>query len=342
MAYPLIILGAGASFDSQSNIDFSDKHVLDQWHPPLTNNIFETRRFYEILNKYEPQVSNLAAYISSKLKAGKLSFEDILTDLRTNKTSANPDLIQQLVALRFYIADLFMAVSKNYFRTVNNYQTLIQIINGTGRKACIVTFNYDLLFEKAFFTKLPEQVEEYISQDIKIIKLHGTCNWYFWRKINGWEQKSSYDFALLGAQYVLDSESTKYPIVIKNVETSKNLPSEGNDPTTKFTYLPAVALPLHSKLDYVCPDEHVNAMKSAIDGIDRIVIIGWKAGDPYLIQLLNEQLKDKVVPIAIVCGNNSKDTILKNLGGIAKNVKVIDQYGFSSFLNSDKCEEFLT
>lgn len=341
MAYPLIILGAGASFDSQSNTDFSDRHILDHWHPPLTNNIFDTRRFYEILNKYEPYVSHLAAYVSSKLKGGKLSFEDILTDLRINKTSSNPDLIQQLVALRFYIVDLFMAVSTNYFRSVNNYQTLIQIINGTGRKACIVNFNYDLLFEKAFFTKLPTQVEEYTKQDIKVIKLHGACNWYFWRKINGLDPKSSYDFALLGAQYVLDSESTKYPIVIKNVKTSKNLPSEGSDPLTKFTYLPAVALPLHSKLDYVCPEEHVAAMKSAIDGVDRIVIIGWKAGDPYLVQLLKDLLKDKEIPIAVVCGKNSKDIIVRNLGDLAKNVQVINQDGFSSFLNSDKCEEFL-
>lgn len=341
MSYPLIILGAGASFDSQPNTDFHDSGTLDDWHPPLTDNLFDTKRFYEILKKYEPQVSNLATYVINKLKGRKLSFEDILADLRSNKTSVNPDIIQQLVALRFYLADLFVAVSKNYYRTVNNYQTLIQIINGAGRKACIVTFNYDLLLEQAFFTKPPTDVSEYINHDIKIIKLHGACNWYFRRRINGWEPKTSYEFALLGAGYILEGSDAKYPIVIKNIESSKNLASEnGGDPMTKFTYLPALALPLHSK-NYVCPEEHVDVLKSAVDGIDRVIIIGWKAGDTFLTQLLIDRLKDKKIPMAIVCGKKSKEILLDNLGVLVENIKLINQDGFSSFLNNGECENFL-
>lgn len=343
MGYPLIILGAGASFDCQDNSTFGDAHILNDWHPPLTNSIFDTKRFYDILKRYQPQVTNLASYINNRLKGGKLTFEEILTDLRKNKTNSNSDLIQQLVALRFYLADLFYAISDKYYRMVNNYQTLIQLINGSGRQACIVNFNYDLLFEKAFFQSMPKSVNNYIKDEIKIIKLHGACNWFYDRKINGWEPKSSYEFAMVGAQYILGNEEAIYPIIIKDVENSHDLPSvNNNDPTTKNTYLPAIALPLESKVSYVCPDDHVDALKQCIAKADRIVMIGWKAGDPYLVDLLNSELKENALPIAIACGANSKDTILEKLGtSLNKQVKIIDEGGFSSFLNSDRCEEFL-
>jgi len=309
MSFPLIIVGAGASYDFMDKSKFPESKVfqnkLDQYQPPLTNSLFNTENFLDIIDEYQPHISALASYINNKIAGGKYSFEDCLTDIKNNKIKSNPDLYNQLVSLKFYLAELMFQVSENYFKSVNNYVDLIQQIKNNGGNACFVSYNYDLLLEKSLnFDKL-ENTNRYIGNPIDLIKIHGSCNWFYRRRVNSWgESKSCYDLALAAAQNIVENEDYGKEIVILNSKKCKNMYSEEYDPMSCITYLPALALPINNKDNYVCPESHIDSLKNRIDFADRIIIIGWRAADSFLIDLLNDKIKNKLIPIAIVCGKN--------------------------------------
>lgn len=346
MAFPLIILGAGASYDYMDKSNFVESHYsdnnLDKFQPPLTNFLFDTVRFYELIEEYKPYISDLASYINTKISGGNTSFEQCLTDIKTKKTKINPETFEQLVALRFYIADLMFMVSDKYYKVVNNYANLIQLIKNNGGNACFVNFNYDLLLEKTLNLDKEKNINKYIGEKINVIKIHGSCNWFYHRIVKSWgDTKSCYDLALVAAQDIIENEEFGDDIVVLDSKKCKGIYSEEYDPISKITYLPAVALPLDNKDNFICPKSHIESLKNKIDLVDRIIIIGWRAADQFLIELLQERLKGKNTPIAIVSGKNSKDEIMRNLGNLAGNVKIINQEGFTNFMKSGKCETFL-
>lgn len=342
--YPLIIVGAGASFDYMNNlrhhpVGYRDTD-LDKYRPPLTNDLFDTTRFYEFIEKY-PDVSNLASSINNQLSGNRGNFEECLTEIKNIKTKQNEERYRQLVALRFYLADLFFNISERYFKTVNNYADLLQQVKDLTGKACFVNFNYDLLLEKSMTTSEFKFADDYLSGDIKIIKIHGACNWFYKRRVVGSDSvKTSYDYSLLDAKNIVSSEG-KHEIVIQNVSTAKNLPSEEAGSKHRKMYLPAIALPIQNKNNFVCPDGHITALERSLNETDKILIIGWRGQDPFLMNLLTRHFAGKEVPIAIVGGKNVEDTLKNFSGGLKTKVKNIAKSGFTAFMTSGGCEGFL-
>lgn len=343
--YPLIILGAGASFDFIDNprhhpVGFRDTD-LDKYRPPLTNNLFDTTRFYNFLEKY-PDVSNLASSINNQISGNKRGFEECLTEIKNTKTKLNQERYRQLIALRFYLADLFFNISIRYFKTVNNYADLLQQVKDLGGKACFVNFNYDLLLEKSVTTKEFKFVDDYLSGDIKIIKIHGACNWFYERKtVSSDPDKTSYEYSLLDAKDIVKSEA-KYEIVIQNVSTAKDLSTREVGSKHRMTYLPAIALPVQNKNNFVCRDEHMTILERSLNDINKILIIGWRGEDPFLIDLLTRSFAEIDVPIAIVGGKDVEDT-LRNFGeGLRTKVKRLAKGGFTAFMTSGGCDSFLS
>ena len=345
MGYPLIILGAGASFDCLNKTQFTEpdyfRNELDKYRPPLANDLFDTKRFSEIMDGYEPYISEISSYCLNKLISKKQTLEEILTDYRYNKIMQNPDIDKQIIAFRYYLSDLFVKISDNYFRTINNYNTLIQCIKLTGRKAFIVNFNYDLIFERTLFGTFPKNIDDYISGDIKVCKIHGACDWFYGRKINASQKKSSYDYALVGAQNILENETKKYDINIQKVDLAKNANFVYDGSFSGTMQIPAIALPLKGKQSFICPDDQIKILETTLNIVDRIIIIGWSAGDMYLVDKLRNSLGERNVPVALVCGKKSKDVIWNNLGSLAKNINMNNEEGFQSFLATNQCEEFL-
>jgi len=345
MTYPLIILGAGASYDCIDISQFAEGQYasseLHKFKPPLANELFDTRRFYEVLNVY-PEVSSLAAYLNNRLRNGQKSFEECLTDVRNNKVQSNPERAKQIIALSYYLADLFNTITVNSYRSVNNYVDLIQQIQDKGGNVCFVNFNYDLILEKSLNFK-NEKINEYITGTIKVIKMHGAYNWFYTRRIEDYDvtSKSCYELSINNADYWLSNDK-KAPIIIKDVKVTKHLHTQRPDGFSSTTFNPAIAIPVQNKNNYICPEEHIVHLHRAVSLADRILIIGWRANDPYLVELLIEKLKDKSVAIAIVGGKKAKDEILPNLGVLASKVTMIDQDGFTNFMVNGGCEKFLS
>ena len=332
MNEPLIILGAGASYD------FIPKHSQRGSVPimPMTNNLVDGDQLnYTLATRY-PAVKNAMSRISSMIKNADgdviMSFEDAVQDITDT---------DQIVALRYYLSDLFQTLSNDQHwsqQLVNNYQSLIgHIIEGKAKGACVVTFNYDTLFENQFSDGTFREMNDYISsgRPIKLIKVHGSSDWFYL------QQKNQY-------VYHDTSDNTAYNFSRKqpNYKTphfhTKRILEDCGTQSEDHHWIPALALPVSGTKDFVCPDNHIEYLKSVLDKVSRVLIIGWKAGDAHILKLMQERANRPNVLFTIVSGSKEDCEQIE---------KILNQYiplatvgekiiGFSSFLGSKGCRVF--
>lgn len=142
MAYPLIIFGAGASYDYSSEGKVA----------PLTNHLVNKEFLHsDLLEKYKG-VGNLLSDIVQQVRIRNRNFEEILTEIKEH-TKGSKEMRAHFVALEFYLKDLFERISKPADLTrnahqINNYRIIINRINTYAEgRALIATFNYDTLLE---------------------------------------------------------------------------------------------------------------------------------------------------------------------------------------------------
>ena len=327
MSYPLIILGAGASYDC---VQETRSETGNHFRPPLTKDIFH-KNFEDIINKHS-EVKNLASSILSRLKEGE-NFESILTSIK-NKAEKNQDRLKQLIDFEFYLQELFKTISKEYGnQTGSNYRALIQDIYDNFKKACIVNFNYDLLLDEALEIKTTDNLDSYIKGYIKIIKVHGSCDWVFSLQ-DHWEIEDSREFLLQNPLYLDGCRARKEPI-FRFTSYSKYSKSG-----MKSCYGPAIAIPLYGKDGFVCPKTHIDVLERSLADVDKILIIGWAANDQHLIDMIKEKTK-RPIEITVVAGNKKEiDDIFSKFPEEDKFLRAAECYGFSKFMGSKACKTF--
>ena len=355
MSYPLIILGAGASFDSLENhTQFGiRKKELDQWKPPLTNQIFDPARFSHILDR-NPE----AKYFDGEATRinDSYSLEDLMTDILDKRAFSDPRWYQRLMSFRLYLHELFTEISKKYFDRRSNYYRLLSDLElYTGNRAFFVNFNYDLLLEKNIFENLEDMtnVDEYIEGSLKVLKIHGACNWFRFAG-NGYSADSNFQtgkkFLINNAKKIFEFENTNGNVdtqfpkpTIKNIsspdwELYEQVNNGFDDNEVKY-YVPDLALPVHKKRDHVCPDSHIESLKRQFQFIDRIIIIGWKAADEFLLNFLKDLVGNR--PVFIV-SPDSADEIAERLTK-KYNFKTIPiNRSFTEFMKLGDCAKILS
>ncbi|OGZ31897.1 MAG: hypothetical protein A2V69_00590 [Candidatus Portnoybacteria bacterium RBG_13_40_8] len=360
MAYPVIILGAGASNDY---IDLDKRYLPRQrhlediridlnWQPPLGNDLFDTR--FEKTIRGFPQVRLLASSIYSSNK----ELEDRLSELVENAVSKER-IQKELLSFEFYLQNLFIKISENYKRPLNNYATLIKSVHDftdRNNKVCFATFNYDLLLDECLEEELNDkrsdtnsELPAYVKNPIKLIKLHGSCDW-------GYPLPNSFELEPAANKEEL------YKILMKDwnfltnhkislsigrggkipIYRSKNYYIENETKDRRLYLFPAVAIPLPQK-DFICPESHIKELETALGETDKILIIGWKAGDQRLINIMENTIKKPVMITIVSKGENDIDEIKKKLSRIDKiSFFNTNQNGFSDFIQKGEHEKFLS
>ena len=359
MSYPVIIFGAGASFDSIEDLGrFSEtrQSELKNWRPPLTNDIFDRSRFDSLIDKYHE-----AKYFDGEIFRinENYSLEDLLTDIQEKRAVNEPAWYARLMSLRLYLQQLFTEITKHYFdRSGNYYRLLSELELYSGSKACFVNFNYDLLLERSVFDEKTmanmTNVDEYVEGKIKIIKIHGACNWF---RASGQGHKEDADF-LSGREYLSQNAKTILQIENHTGEVNPQLPApviknapvdwDFYEPTTfggfknmvKY-FVPDLALPLHKKRDFVCPESHIQVLKKELGMADRIIIIGWKAADEFLLGLLKETLSGGNKPIFVVSHTSSEEVAARLKKDYQLRAVPISM-GFSEFIRTERCKKVLS
>ena len=306
----MVVLGAGASYDSAP--DFPPSGQPQNNRPPLANELFERREsFVKALDRFSrckdvvPQLRNVSP---------ERSLESEL-DLVLQEAKKYPSRHGQLLAIRFYLQEILSGCVDRWQvvnHGVTNHRALIdriRLVLGEEAPVCFVTFNYDMMLEKTLdsFGIRMETLDDYVSQGpYKVMKLHGSVSWgqevdtplkglgrgTVWRVVG----------ELLDKAPVLEV-STRYVIA------TGSPPALGDG----RGLVPALALPVQSKQEFVCPAAHVEALKAAIPKVTNLLVIGWRATEPKFLNLLKD-LGGGNLRITVVAGDSGE------AGGVARRI----------------------
>jgi hypothetical protein len=283
---PVIILGAGASAGY-----LKERYLRGRVAPPTTDRLLEPS--YILDNKLTkcPDVQNLFSRISN-LQNSTTTFEDCLSLIKRENRNISNDQIREL---SFYLKTTFSFFSSQYYH-INHFKDLIQKIEKYYEgKACVINFNYDTLFEQSIEREFKD-MNDYISQGIFVIKVHGSCDWIYVVSKSSLERygNNKVKFFKQNPNYTKDAEP--YTLKFFNESTTSNQNKET---------LPALALPLLEKQDFICSSKHISKMKELIKQTDRILIIGWSARDGKFLDEIRSEIP-KLTSFTIVSGNRAE------------------------------------
>lgn len=347
----MVIFGAGASYDSSP--DFVPNSVLGMdggggpWRPPLANSLFLDRdgRFGEIVVKY-PRLTHILPYLRSP-SAGR-SVEQTLESLQNEGTNY-PERLRELAAVKFYICDLLMKVTDEWTARTNgvtNYAPLVAEIlrlDKSDEEVCLVTFNYDLLLERAlvsFPSFNMKEPEDFLSSHprLKIFKLHGSVNW---------SRTVGTEGALYSPSQIIEQADFLRP---SDRFVAANAAREYGAGRRHGSVFPAIAIPVQTKTEnhFECPSVHREHLKTMLPNITKILIIGWQAREAHFLRMLRQY---RVSPRSVMAvgadANDAQATLKRFLEDIGfgravygQNVHVA-QGGFTNFIVSHEGERFL-
>ncbi|MBI4087161.1 hypothetical protein HY416_04275 [Candidatus Kaiserbacteria bacterium] len=338
MSNPLIIFGAGASFDYSAFGNIA----------PLTNDLVSERFLHhDLLEKYQG-ANDLLSDMVHQVHTRNRAFETVLSEMR-ERAAHSPQLLSQFAALEFYLKALFKRISTPSDLTrrayqVNNYRIINNRIHAySGGRANIISFNYDTLFEHTLGAKAPKNMLEYISGDIKIFKLHGSHDWLHIQPRS-----------LMGGDPKTEAEDIDWylgrPDFIENIRARNDtspyheLELHERPNRNRYAWFPAIAVPLNSKDRYVCPPRHIQALEQVLPKIDRVLIIGWKAGDQLLLEMLSRHLPNFGYKLLVISGTvdgaqKVAEVVRDKLTAHAGKIEARGG-GFSDFVGSDISHSF--
>lgn len=301
----LVILGAGASFDSI--YEFFDGERNMPWRPPLGNELFDTRsQFRNVIQNYPG-----GRYYISRLNAIQDIEEFFQQQWHFLKNNRATDLSSLFLNLNYCLADLTFRITENYKNVgLSNYDILIQkAYEYTIQKkedVIFVSFNYDTLLEYSF-SKLyfgdsrKLNIADYVKFPIKIIKPHGTCNWVRRFPIDlKWAENQfigNYLFENKKSLREINSHLEDEIFTIENPASALYL----GQPNERWHCFPQILIPLKDKDDFILPKSHISVLEDYIHRVDEILIVGWKGTEAKFQQLLKENIGAK--KIDIICIN---------------------------------------
>jgi len=324
----LIICGAGASFDYSNYA-----------HPSiLTNDLVNTNfinkpEISSIISKY-PDMAGIFSEISTPVIENKQTFESSLQKIMDG-VGDKKHRKEQFISLEFFLKDTFEWVSKQS-NPINNYQALITKIKDYNEgKASVITFNYDSLLEQSITDEKYVDINHYLSNNIQIIKPHGSHDWAYM------SDKNNLDYQWEGCITDCDYYK-KHPEYLSQLRQIGAHPYHTNQLKnhSNLAIFPAIAVPLSNKDTFVCPERHTLQIKTVLKNADKILIIGWKAGDKILVDLIEKNI-NKQVPVTIVTEKKeSSEEVASNLRHIKNlNFRLVNS-GFSGFISSDEINVF--
>lgn len=336
----LVILGAGASFDSSPSMPPGQAVPQNLNRPPLAKQLFSYRRYFgEVLQKY-PHIRAIVPRLRH-LREGD-SVEGLLQELMAESANSH-DRAQQIASIRYYLQEI-LSVCPTQWRHesqgVLNHLTLLDDIKSYNTKdepVCFVTFNYDMLLEWAFAEAgFPIQsLGDYVSQRFALVKLHGSVNW-------GRVVSTPLPGKILDDPKLMATELiTKYGT---HKITKTYVMAEGTPPISQEDrgIFPALAIPVEEKVEFECPENHVDKLKSFLPEVTKILTIGWRAAEKPFLDLLRQGVGSKRMETLIVNGNMDECIAADNnltQAGVSGKYQVHPE-GFTDFMLSRKGRTF--
>jgi hypothetical protein len=335
----LVILGAGASYDSFARIPAPGQFLGSEWRPPLANQLFESR-----WGLYIQQFPQMHAIIP-ELERQDSDVEHLLEKFQ-NESKEHPRRNNQLVAIRYYLQTMLENCLDNWqtaTRGVTNYKVLLDLIEHRVRgQKILVSFNYDTLLEEAMDSSIGIRITElsdYVKNDYKIAKIHGSINWV--HKVEGPLINVKRSPALISEEVIDKASELKIDQSFHLIQRHR-IPVLDDKPT-----IPALSIPVASKSDYEAPNEQTEALVECLPEITKVVVIGWRGAENQFSSTLAATAGNNHVQFLVVSQNDeSAGKICERINSSFRELNRPATYatvggGFSYAILNHKIDDFL-
>jgi hypothetical protein len=309
----LVILGAGASFDSVDarvsaprELKDDNERFLERYRPPLARNLFADRSNY---NRHMMRFPDCRPIIQHMRQNSELPDFNVERELEKFQGEANdyPPRRRQLAAVRFYLRHLLWECGSQTTRLSNgmtNHFRFFDRLELWRHKAqdqiLIATFNYDVLVEDALREALGitfPNIHSFTSHpEYRLYKLHGSVNWGRWMDIDLED--------VIGDQEKVQNQLMDGAAAASPLSDQYKLVSGVDDlgATEAGAYFPAIAVPFERKYDFECPGGQLEDLFRLLPEVTDILIIGWRATELHFLEKVSAVRMDKCRRITIVAG----------------------------------------
>lgn len=323
----LIILGAGASFDSiHPRMNPKPYASLgNKGRPPLAKDLFNPREDYQgILNSY-PKAKLVVPEIRRRLASNE-DMESILQSIYSSPYMGRKEAIS---SIRYYLRALLRNTSGTWYANsdgLTNYHNLVDfILNFTGNQdVYIVSFNYDEMLEGALTDVVGlkfNKIDDYINnKKIKLIKPHGSIRW-----VQKFNPKSGLGNWISHA--------------IENVDEIDLLDEYSiDDSGVPINGYPLISVPVLDKTDFSCPPSHLKVLESALPDITHLLTIGWRGREKHFTSRFLSSLNPVNLHSVGSSEVSARETVenLKLAGVRNKGFVAYPLKGFSDFVYEER------
>jgi hypothetical protein len=333
----MVIFGAGASYDAVGTLK-------PQARVPMVNDLFcwERGAYANVSDRFRastPLIQELRASIDANPQISLEGELDRLQELAKD----HPDTARQMLALRFYLAQLIELVSDGVMKDSAGFTSYVELLRRIGRwqhrtneEVALVTFNYDTMLEAALArqtgTRQMTDLGDYVhTSPWRVFKLHGSVSWSRFIERGAEHRAPNPDYAIsLGAQ--LDPRDGD--IVAK--------PFHGGWGAVQGVVVPAIAIPTIGKTGLECPKDHQLVFRESLKRVNRVLVIGWRGAESHIQRELRE-FQSRAVNVGIVdSGIEGAQAAAVNLGEIfGSDPRLFDAPGFAQFAKWDLVDKWL-
>ena len=248
----LVVLGAGASYDSLDTEDVPQQGIDFSWRPPLTSELFDIRKhtFGPILASWADCLP-LAQRLRRAVREG-VPLEEEMQRVEDDE-SGHPLGQRQLMALRMYLQEMLWESGHRWAAEASGATHYVELVDRlrkwsikTGERVSFVTFNYDAMLDRAagldaYDVAWSDSLDRYLDDPkFMIFKLHGSVNWG--HRISF--ATASNMFSADSRRYVVENASTFLPLVTGEYVLLHALTQPVNGPSPDQLTMPALALSL--------------------------------------------------------------------------------------------------
>lgn len=340
----MVILGAGASFDSDPSRAATNTASIEESRPPLADQLFDDRPNFARIISVFPACRPIIPWLR-KRDSGK-SVEQVLEELQEHSKN-HPARLSQLLAVRWYLRLILSRSTNDWLQQsngVSNYTSLLDQIEHFGghhQGVCIVTFNYDCLIESSLASIgiAINTIDDYIaSTRYPLFKLHGSVNWT--RQLDSYPDDVPNGSTIDRANFMIDhiaqiSVSRRFAVASVPDPWHIRFPGENQ--------YPAIAIPVERKVEFECPDNHMAELQTCIPRVTKILSIGWRGTEQHFLNLLCSGLKYRPKFLAVAGNESNAQTTINNIerAGILLDRTITSRNTFSQFILSREADAFL-
>jgi hypothetical protein len=333
----MVIFGAGASYDSDVRRPVNGPRLPSR--PPLTEHLVG-EHYRQIANEYPASIA-VIDYVQQNLAEDTPSSLETILGQYAARAENSFACRQALVAFRFYLCRVITNATDEWLRECHGLTIYLSLLNqllewqeSSGERVQLITFNYDTLLENAAARVIPDwQINsfgDYVSRpDWGLLKLHGSVSWS--------------RVAANPADETRGDPNSVRALAAANVAYDGNLPLRAQSAIRVTStdngevLFPAIAVPLANKTTFECEDIQVEAFRSTIPEIRRLLVCGWRAAEAHVIQILQDIYPGIYLGI-VTGGQPDLADVQGNLGDVYRKGKLVltQTGGMSEFAKNMK------